>query len=52
MCLIKMVMGLLLGFVEPSFFLFGLMTRPDSNNIAWFLMGDLLRLSLWSGGNP
>ena len=27
------------------------MTRPDPNNVAWFLMGDFLRLSLWSGGN-
>ena len=39
-----------LGFVEPSFIWFGLMTRPYSNNVAWFLMRDLLRLSPWSGG--
>ena len=25
-------------------------TRPDSNNVAWFLMGDFLRFSPWSGG--
>ena len=24
------------------------MTQPDLNNVAWFLMGDLLRLSLWN----
>ena len=26
------------------------MTRLNPNNIAWFLLGDLLRLSPWSGG--
>ena len=26
------------------------MTRLDSNNVLWFLMGDLLRFSPWSGG--
>ena len=35
-----------LGFVEPSFVWSGLTTRPDLNNVAWFLMGDLLRLGL------
>ena len=40
----------LLGFVEPSFAWFDLTTWSDSNNVAWFLMGDLLRLSPWSGG--
>ena len=25
-------------------------TQPDLNNVVWFLMEDLLRLSLWSGG--
>ena len=25
-------------------------TQPNPNNVAWFLMGDLLRLSPWSGG--
>ena len=40
----------MLGFVEPSFVWFGLMTRPDSNNVVWFLMGDFLRLSPWSEG--
>ena len=23
---------------------------PIRNNIAWFLMGDFLRLSIWNGG--
>ena len=41
---------ILLGFVELSFVWSGLTTRPDLNNVAWFLMGDLLRLSPWSGG--
>ena len=36
--------------MEPSFIWSGSTTRPDSNNIAWFLMGDLLRLSPWSWG--
>ena len=40
----------MLGFVELSFVWSGLTIRPDPNNIAWFLMGDLLRLSPWSGG--
>jgi len=31
---------LLLGFVEPSFVWSGLMTRPNPNNVALFLMGD------------
>ena len=35
----------MLGFVEPSFVWFGLTIWPDPNNIVWFLMGDLLRLS-------
>ena len=25
-------------------------TQPNPNNVAWFLMGDFLRLSAWSGG--
>ena len=29
---------------------FMLTTRPDLNNIVWFLMGDFWRLSPWSGG--
>ena len=33
-----------------SLVLFDLVRRPDPNNIVWFLMGDLLRLSPWSGG--
>ena len=33
-----------------SLVLFDPVRRPDPNNIAWFLMGDLLRLSPWSGG--
>ena len=40
----------LLGFVELSFVWSGLTIQPDPNNFVWFLMGDLLRLSLWSGG--
>ena len=39
--------GDLLGFVEPSFVWSGSTTWPDPNNIAWFLMRDLLRLSPW-----
>ena len=33
-----------------SLVLFDPVWRPDPNNIAWFLMGDLLRLSPWSEG--
>ena len=40
--------GDLLGFVEPS--LLDPVWRLDPNNVAWFLMRDLLRLSSWSGG--
>ena len=32
-----------------SLVLFDPVHRPDSNNIVWFLMGDLLRLSPWNG---
>ena len=39
----------LLGFVELSFVWSGSMTWPDPNNIALFLMRDLLRLTPWSG---
>ena len=35
----------MLGFVEPSFVWSSLTTWPDPNTVAWFLMGDLLRLS-------
>ena len=43
-------MGDLLGFVEPNF-LFDPVRQldPDLNNIAWFSMRHLLRLSPWSG---
>ena len=41
-------MGDLLGFVESScVYLDDDLTR---NNVAWFLMGDFLKLSPWSGG--
>ena len=36
-------MGEMLGFVEPNFVWSSLTTWPDPNNVAWFLMGDLLR---------
>ena len=39
-----------MGFVEPSLCLIRLTTRSDPNNVAWFLMGDFLRFSPWSGG--
>ena len=38
--------------MEPSFIWSDLTTQPDSNNIVWFLMGDFLRFSPWSGGLP
>ena len=41
-------MGDLLGFVEPSFVWSSLTTRPDPNNVSWFLIGDFLRLSPWA----
>ena len=34
--------GDLLGFVEPSFVLSSSTTRPNPNNIVWFLMGDFI----------
>ena len=40
---------IVLGFVEPSFVWSGFDDPIHPNNIAWFLMGDLLRLSPWSG---
>ena len=42
--------SLVLDFVEPNFVWSNSTTQPDQNNIAWFLMGDLLRLSPWSRG--
>ena len=38
---------ILLRFVLPSFVWFGLIVQPDPNNVAWFLMKDLLRLNLY-----
>ena len=32
-----------------SLVLFDSVQQPDLNNIAWFLMGDLLRLNPWNG---
>ena len=39
----------LLGSLELNFIWSSLTTRSDLNNVVWFLMGDLLRLSSWSG---
>ena len=37
--------------MEPSYVWSGWRsTWPTPNNVAWFLMGDFLRLSPWSGG--
>ena len=40
---------LVVGFCGAQLCLIRLMTQLDSNNVAWFLMGDFLRLSSWSG---
>ncbi|KAL0000956.1 hypothetical protein SO802_014737 [Lithocarpus litseifolius] len=40
--IVKECCRLLLGFMETSLYLIRLTTRPDSNNVAWFLMGDFL----------
>ena len=37
----------MLGFVEPSYVLTRLATRPGPTNVAWRLMGEKLRLSPW-----
>ena len=50
MLVIKLVSKWEICWVLWSLVLFDPVRRPNLNNIAWFLMGDLLRLSPWSGG--